>query len=63
MCLLVTLLLSLVKLLGYIGWSWWFVLAPLWVPPVLFFLFCAGIVVGMVWLGLGMERKNRQGWR
>lgn len=23
------------KLLGYIAWSWWWVLAPLWVPAVI----------------------------
>lgn len=22
------------KLMGYIDWSWWWVLAPLWVPVV-----------------------------
>jgi hypothetical protein len=36
--LLPTLLLVLfvaLKLTGVIGWSWWWVLAPLWVPIVL----------------------------
>lgn len=28
------------KLTGQIGWSWWWVLSPLWVPP----LFTFGIV-------------------
>jgi hypothetical protein len=24
------------KLLGYISWSWWWVLSPLWIAPILF---------------------------
>lgn len=27
------------KLTGYITWSWWWVLAPMWIPAVLAFLF------------------------
>lgn len=30
--------LSGLKLLGVITWSWWFVLTPLWLPPLLFSL-------------------------
>lgn len=26
------------KLIGVIAWSWWWVLAPFWAIPVLFFL-------------------------
>ena len=26
------------KLLGIINWSWWWVLSPIWLPWVLFFL-------------------------
>jgi hypothetical protein len=36
------------KLLGKIGWSWWWVLAPLWIPCAV-----AGVillVVGVVWM-------------
>lgn len=22
------------KLTGYIGWSWWWVLSPIWLPPI-----------------------------
>lgn len=25
------------KLTGYIDWSWWLVLAPIWAPPVFVF--------------------------
>jgi len=29
------------KLTGYIGWSWWWVLSPLWLPLVAVLLFLA----------------------
>jgi hypothetical protein len=32
-----TLLFIALKLTGYISWSWWWVLAPLWIPALLFF--------------------------
>jgi len=25
------------KLTGYVTWSWWWVTSPLWIPPALFF--------------------------
>ena len=31
---LVTMLLTALKLTGHIAWSWWWVLAPLWGPPI-----------------------------
>jgi hypothetical protein len=31
---LLTLLFITLKLLGKIDWSWWWVLAPLWIPTV-----------------------------
>jgi fatty acid desaturase len=38
------------KLTGYIAWSWWWVLAPLWIPfavvfGVLFLVFIGALVV------------------
>lgn len=36
------------KLTGYITWSWWWVIAPLWVGPALFF----GIIAIALCLGL-----------
>lgn len=36
------------KLTGYITWSWWWVTAPLWVGPALFF----GIIAIALCLGL-----------
>ena len=36
------------KLTGYISWSWWWVTAPLWAGPALFF----GIIAIALCLGL-----------
>ena len=38
------------KLTGYITWSWWLVTAPLWLVPALFFVIivialCLGLIV------------------
>jgi hypothetical protein len=40
---LLTLIFITLKLLGVIAWSWWWVLAPLWLPVVLL-LFIALVV-------------------
>lgn len=31
-CSLLTLVFIVLKLIGVINWSWWWVLAPLWIP-------------------------------
>ena len=36
---LLTLIFITLKLTNYIDWSWWWVLAPLWIPIVLVLLF------------------------
>ena len=38
----------ILKLTGYISWSWWWVTAPLWAWPVIVF----GIIVIVLCLGL-----------
>lgn len=40
--------LLVLKLTGYISWSWWLVTAPLWLVPALFFV----IIVIALCLGL-----------
>ena len=44
---LLTLLFIGLKLTNYITWSWWWVLAPLWIPSaiVLIILMIAGTVI------------------
>lgn len=43
---MLTLLFVALKLTGYIAWSWWWVLAPLWVPPALFVV--AGVIACVI---------------
>lgn len=38
---LLTVAFVVLKLTGYIDWSWWWVLAPLWIGPVIAVLFFA----------------------
>ncbi len=40
-----TIVFVILKLTGVITWSWWFVLAPLWVPVALFLLIVLGVVI------------------
>ena len=48
--------LLVLKLTGYITWSWWLVTAPLWLVPALFFVIIAIIIclglVGLILYGL-----------
>ena len=41
---LLTLLFIALKLAGHITWSWWWVLAPMWIPIALILLFVAFVV-------------------
>lgn len=50
--LLLVLFLGL-KLTGNIDWSWWWVLAPMWVPMVL------GLVLGVAAVMVDTARMNR----
>ena len=44
-------ILLVLKLTGYITWSWWLVTAPLWLVPTLFFVIIAIILcLGLVGL-------------
>jgi uncharacterized protein (DUF983 family) len=36
---LLTILFIALKLTGYIAWSWWWVLSPIWTPICLFLIF------------------------
>ncbi|PST43546.1 hypothetical protein CYV15_08700 [Riemerella anatipestifer] len=41
---LLTLVFITLKLIGYIGWSWWYVLAPIWIPIAIL------LIIFMIWL-------------
>lgn len=47
------------KLMGYIAWSWWWVLSPLWLPLVIILsiLLVIGLVMGLVFLCALMMEK------
>lgn len=38
-------ILALLKLAGYIGWSWWWVVSPIWI-----FMLAAVVVVCVGWI-------------
>ena len=47
-CGLLTVVFIALKLGGVIGWSWWWVLAPLWIPWALAFLIVAIVLLAAV---------------
>lgn len=49
---LLTIVFITLKLLNVIDWSWWWVLAPLWIPTsiVLIILFIIGIAFLITWV-------------
>jgi hypothetical protein len=50
---------TILKLTGFITWSWWAVLAPLWVPTA--FALLALIAGAVLWIALsgGRDRERR----
>jgi membrane protein YdbS with pleckstrin-like domain len=50
---LLTILFIGLKLLGYITWSWWWVLSPLWISTGLVILIIVGVLIVIAFL----ERK------
>ena len=51
-CGLLTIVFITLKLLGKITWSWWWVLAPIWIPLVIIatILSVIGIVLLIIWI-------------
>lgn len=45
-CGLLTIVFITLQLIGVIQWSWWWVLAPIWVPLLLVLLFAIVYVYG-----------------
>lgn len=43
---LLTIAFIVLKLLGYINWSWWWVLSPVWISAILVVLLL-GVIVGL----------------
>ncbi len=44
---LLTIVFIVLKLIGEITWSWWWVLSPLWIPVVMFITFF--IIIFLIW--------------
>jgi hypothetical protein len=56
---LLTLIFITLKLTGFITWSWWWVLSPLWIPAaVAIVLYTIGEVIGR-----GKNQASRSGGR
>lgn len=49
------------RLCGVIAWSWWWVLAPLWIPVALL-LGILVVVFGVLLIAIGCSRRERR-WR
>jgi hypothetical protein len=45
------------KLTGYIGWSWWWVTAPFWAPLAIFLVFMTFVCIG--WVLVRVLSSNR----
>lgn len=52
----------ILKLVGVINWSWWWVTAPFWIPIALYLIV---IVVIVIIAGIKdfIERRKRKVWR
>lgn len=51
---LLTILFIALKLTGYIAWSWWWVLAPLWIPAAV-----GLFIVSMALIVMFIKRGDR----
>ncbi len=48
-CSLLAVVFIALKLTGHIAWSWWWVLAPLWAPPLIAVLILAVFAALVAW--------------
>lgn len=38
------------KLTGYIGWSWWWIFSPIWLPVATVIMILGFVFLGVVWI-------------
>ena len=58
---LLALIFIILKLTGSIGWSWWWVLSPLWIPASIALLIFIIAVIGATSVVVDQQkRKNRR---
>jgi hypothetical protein len=55
---LLTILFIALKLIGYIDWSWWWVLSPIWGALLFVVVLIAGVVGGMAVKEIRADRKR-----
>lgn len=55
---LLSLIFITLKLTGVIGWSWWWVLSPLWIPTSIILLIFVVMLVGVVVVAIGKASKT-----
>jgi len=55
-CGLLTIVFIILKLIGTINWSWWWVLAPSWIPGAI--VLSILIVVGIIFLIKNTRKKK-----
>ena len=56
-CGVLTIVFIVLKLLGTISWSWWWVLSPLWIPTALVLLIFVVLLVIGRWAEVTEEDK------
>ena len=49
---LLTIVFITLKLIGYISWSWWWVLAPMWIP----------LTIAVILFGIVVALSTKRGW-
>ena len=60
---LLTIVFVVLKALGYISWSWWWVFAPLWLPWLVFLGIALILVIGAaVWYIIEDRINDRKRW-
>ena len=58
---LLTIVFIALKLMGYITWSWWWVLSPLWIGFALFVVFL--LVMGAIYIFASIMKKRQDSRR
>lgn len=56
---LLTIVFIVLKLLGKITWSWWWVLSPLWISTGLVILILLGVFLGVI-ISVNHEEKKEK---
>jgi len=54
---LLALIFITLKLTGVIGWSWWWVISPLWIPASIAMLIFAVMLIGVVVVAIGKTNR------